>query len=379
MKIVVAPDSYKGSLSQVQAATIMKNAVYHVLPNCHVVEKPMADGGEGTLEVLLQSLDETERLPIAVTGPIGKKINTSIGVINGDTGVIEIASIAGLPMVPEILRNPYFTTTYGIGEAIRSALDHGLRKFIIGLGGSATNDGGLGMLLALGATILDQDQKRSSIYGQSIKSLSTVDLQTLDRRIDTCTFQIASDVDNPLFGPNGASAMFGPQKGANKEQVCKLDQALQYFHSKIVAMDAAFESVAYAPGAGAAGGLGYALMILGGTLLSGAELIGKQICLESAIKNADVILTGEGKSDVQTLRGKVPGYVAKLAKKHHKPVILISGSVEDEQILQERFTKTYSMMPIDLTVNQAMKQADMLLWKKTEEIIIKIVGGDRSC
>ncbi|MGM8366617.1 glycerate kinase [Virgibacillus sp. W0181] len=371
MKIVVAPDAFKGSLTQVEAAIAMERAVKEVQPSCSVIPKPMADGGEGTLDAMLTAVPSQERLPIHVTGPLGNRIKTTIGVIHHDTAVIEVATIAGLPLITEDRRDPLQMTTYGIGEAIRHALDKGLRKFIIGLGGSATNDGGFGMLLALGAKMSNRQGNLVPILGSGLLQIDTIDLSKLDQRLKACNIQVASDVENPLYGKNGASVVFGPQKGATEKQIKQLDDALKSYSSKLLDAHALSPSLADEPGAGAAGGLGFAFMAMGGTLLSGAKLVADAISLEREIADADLVITGEGKSDEQTLYGKAPGYVGELANKHNVPVILLSGTISDEDNrLKSYFTEIHSIKPKEMTLTRAMEAAEMLLWKKTKEVIL---------
>ncbi|WP_368653417.1 glycerate kinase [Ornithinibacillus sp. 4-3] len=370
MKFVLAPDSYKGTLSQMDVSQVMKQAILNRYPNSKVITKPMADGGEGTLDALLDAADQGERIPVQVTGPLGEQIDTSIGVVNEDTAVIEVAAIAGLPFVPEALRNPMETTTYGIGEAIGIVLDRGIRKFVIGLGGSATNDGGFGMLAALGVTIEASENKALSMKGKGLLDIQTIDFHTIDSRIWDCEIQIASDVDNPLYGPNGATYIFGPQKGATSEQMAKLDTAMnKYSQLAENALDLK-EALVNFPGAGAAGGLGFAFLLLQAEIISGAKLVAKTIELEKEIADADLVFTGEGKSDEQTLFGKAPGYVAELARKHGVKVYLVSGSVEDEDgKLQEYFSEIFSLVDGKISLQQALKQTNMVLLEKMKQIL----------
>src|SRR5690625_797419 len=229
MHFVVAPDSFKGTLTQVEAANIIAEAVLENYPDAKVTIKPMADGGEGTLDTLLANISNSDKLSCKVLGPLGKTIETNIGVLNGNTAVIEIATIVGLPLVPKHLLNPYHMTTYGIGETMKFALDLGYQKFVIGLGGSATNDGGLGMLLALGATIRTKNNSSVGIFGADLLDVDTVDLSTIDQRLKRTSIVIASDVDNELLGKNGATYVFGPQKGLKQSQLQEMDHAMAHF------------------------------------------------------------------------------------------------------------------------------------------------------
>lgn len=370
MKIVVAPDSFKGSLTQVEAAHIMEQGIRDVIPNSQVIKKPMADGGEGTLDALLTAAPQSERIPIEVTGPLGDQIQTSIGVINHDTAVIEVAAICGLPLVPEDQRHPYQTTTYGIGEAIKIALDRGLRKLIIGLGGSSTNDGGFGMLAALGVNFKDTQGKAVGIFGKELFHIHSIDLSQLDVRLKGTRMFIASDVDNTLCGNKGATYVFGPQKGVKDTQLQPLDQAMKRYSDLLEAAFKPEKSYVNQAGAGAAGGLGFALLHLGAEIQSGAKLVADHMGLKDAIMKADLVLTGEGKSDAQTLYGKAPGYVAKLANLYQVPVILISGIVEDpSQQLASLFSEVYELKEKNVSLERAMKEANMILLNKTKTIM----------
>lgn len=366
MKVVVAPDSYKGSLTALEVAEIMKEAILSVKPTSDVIVKPMADGGEGTLDSLLEGT-ESEEITIRCTGPLGEKIEATYGITKEQTAIIEIAKIAGLTLVPEKKRDPFHTTTYGIGEVMLDALNRNCTSFIIGLGGSATNDGGLGMLLALGMEAKDSEGKRVTMYGKDLFSIQSVDFSTIDPRLKKVKIIIASDVTNPLCGPNGASFIYGPQKGLAFARMEEMDRALDAYASVIE--KEINRSLKRKNGAGAAGGLGFALLALGGEITSGAKLIAEQIQLEDALKHAHFVLTGEGKSDTQTLSGKAPAYVATLAEKHNVPVILISGSVVDPNSqLLDTFTGCFSIINEPMTLEVSMKRARELLSNKTKQI-----------
>src|SRR5690625_3429058 len=284
----------------------------------------MADGGEGTLDFLL-STTRSEKVPITCTGPLGEKITTYYGITQFGTAIIEIANIAGLVQVPEEKRNPDETTTFGIGEVILDALDRGCQSLIIGIGGSATNDGGLGMMIALGMTAKNKAGNKLDGYGKDLLQLDKVDFTDFDPRLAEISIKVASDVDNPLCGKMGATVVYGPQKGATSEQIELYDKALDNYSDVIEAkLNNSFKQ---SQGAGAAGGLGFALLTMGAKLVSGAKLIAEEMHLEEVIEGADLVITGEGQSDEQTLFGKAPGYVATIAKSYDVPVILISGSI----------------------------------------------------
>ncbi|GEL77533.1 glycerate kinase [Tenuibacillus multivorans] len=367
MYVTVCPDSFKGSLSSKNAAKTIAKACHDVFPNAHVTQMPMADGGEGTIDALIYSTDG-KRYEKSVTGPIGQPIESYFGVHgDGGTAFIEVGNTAGLIQVPEDDRNPYHTTSYGLGEMIQHVLDEGFNQIIVGLGGSATNDGGLGMLTALGAKFYDKNGQQVDYFGKDLFNIHNVDLSMLDPRLKDISIQVASDVDNPLCGERGASAIFGPQKGATNEQVQRLDQALDNY-AALIEQETGNE-IRNVPGAGAAGGLGFALMTVGSTLTSGAELVGQTMQLEESIAKSHLIITGEGQSDEQTLFGKAPSYVAQLAQKHHKPVVLISGSVDDPDLkLLDQFTATFSIMNMPMSLTDAMDQVEQLLYEQSIQV-----------
>ncbi|EDL65614.1 glycerate kinase [Bacillus sp. SG-1] len=367
MKIIIAPDSFKGSLTALQAGTIIQTAFLTVLPNAKVDVVPMADGGEGTLDTLLFAT-KGKRFQAKVMGPLGKEAEVEYGLLGDEeTVIIEMAQVSGLPMVPEEKRNPLHTTSYGIGEVIEEAIQKGYRKFIIGLGGSATNDGGLGMLQALGVTFLDGEGKGVDPIGASVEIIERVDFSTIDRRVKDCTFQIASDVENPLCGENGATAVFGPQKGADAEMVKRLDAALSKYASLIEKhLDMEFMNH---KGAGAAGGLGFAFLAIGGEMISGSKLIAEAAGLQVKLENADFVITGEGQSDFQTLFGKVPGYVGKLAAEMNVNALLISGGLgKGYEELYQYFISCNSIVSGPMPLQQCMDNAESLLFNKAVDV-----------
>lgn len=367
MNIVIAPDSFKGSLSALDAGTAMKEGVLTEIPNANISVIPMADGGEGTLETLVYAT-KGKRIQVEATGPLGERIETEYGILgDGKTVVIETANIAGLPMVAVKDRNPMDTTTFGLGEVILKAIEDGFQSFIIGLGGSATNDGGVGMLQALGATFLDENGTTLKPIGSSLAKVKTVDFTTLNSRLKDCHFKIASDVDNPLCGPRGASYVFAPQKGATEKQVDELDRALLNYATIIEQTEQ--KQLQNVTGAGAAGGLGFAFLLLGGEIISGSEIVANATKLTEKIEEADWVFTGEGQSDYQTLYGKAPSYIAKIAKKSKKRSILISGSlgVGYEQ-LYEYFLSCHSITTGPMTLDECMQNAKQLLFHKTRDV-----------
>jgi glycerate kinase len=367
MKIVLAPDAFKGSLTAIEAANTMKKAIHDSFPDWKPETIPMADGGEGTLDALLNATGG-KRISIRCRGPLGNCISTSYGIIEEKTAAIECAKIIGLTLVEKEKRNPDITTSFGIGEVIMDALARGCTRFIVGLGGSATNDGGLGMLQALGMHAYNQDGKKIGPYGRDLLNLSAVDVSKLDKRLENVSIHVACDVTNPLCGSQGASAVFGPQKGATKEQVLAYDKALEKYSDGIESeIGRDFREV---PGAGAAGGLGFALLALGAKLTSGAKLIAEAARLKEVLKDADLVITGEGQSDEQTLYGKAPGYVAELATELNVPAVLLSGAVTgDRDLLREKFAGCFSIITKPLSLEEAMDNAENLLYEQTREVI----------
>ncbi|GMB07932.1 glycerate kinase [Thermolongibacillus altinsuensis] len=366
MNIVLAPDSFKGSLSSAAVCDIIKRAFAAEYEEANVVSVPMADGGEGTLEAIVTATNGTT-VTVEAKGPLFEKRQTVYGVVNGDTVIVETASIAGLTLVPNEKRNPLCTTTYGMGEVIRAALDAGYRRFLVALGGSATNDGGFGLLSALGVTFTNEKGERLPPFAASLADIAHVDFATIDARVYESTFLVASDVTNPLCGKNGASFVFGPQKGANAEQVRFLDNALSNYAAKIEAhLRQAYQ---HEKGAGAAGGLGFAFLTLGGKIVSGAELVAQTVRLEEKIKDAHFVMTGEGRSDEQTLYGKVPLYVATLARKHGAKPILLSGSLgAGFERLYDYFISCDAIATGPMTVDECMERAEELLYIKARNV-----------
>ena len=333
MKVLIAIDSLKGSLSSVEAGNAIKEGVLKACPDAEVVVKPLADGGEGTIEALVEGMKGT-KYEIEVQGPLGAKVLASYGIIEGDnssqkTAIIEMAQAAGITLISAEDRNPLYTTTYGVGEILKDAIHRGCRNFIVGIGGSATNDAGIGMMQALGYKFYDAEDNLLGLGGQILDKIHRIDETEALKELSECGFKIACDVDNPLYGKNGASYIYGPQKGATEEIVKILDNGLINL-SKVV-KNKYGRSDENTPGAGAAGGLGYGFLIfLDGKLESGIDIILKEIGLEEEVKNADVVITGEGRLDGQTTRGKAPVGVAKVAKKYSKKVIALAGSLSND-------------------------------------------------
>lgn len=321
MKVVIASDSFKGSATSLEVASAIERGILKADSSVEISKFPVSDGGEGLLEVI-ESLEGYKRITLKVKDPLFNEIEASY-VRNEETAFIEMAAASGLPLVPDSKRNPLNTTTFGTGELIKDALDSGVYNLVIGIGGSATNDGGIGMLTALGATFYDNEENEVSPIGKSLDIIESYDFSNFHKSINNVKVSVACDVDNPLCGVNGASYIYGPQKGADKDMVQFLDNSLNKF-SKLVNK----EDEALAPGSGAAGGLGFALKsFLNAELKSGIELVLSAIGFEEAVSKADLVLTGEGKIDGQSKRGKVPVGVAKIAKKFNVPVIAIAGDI----------------------------------------------------
>lgn len=331
MKVVVAIDSLKGSLSSMQAGHVIKKAILKVRPSAEVIVKPLADGGEGTTAALTEGFGgEMEFL--SVTGPLGSPVTACYGYLaETRTAIMEMASASGITLIPASDRNPLLATTRGTGEMILHALEQGCRNFIIGIGGSATNDGGIGMLKALGFEFLDKDGHPVGEGAQALSKIAVINAQNVHSELSHCTFKIACDVTNPLCGPSGATYVFGPQKGVTDDIRDAIDQAMAQYAS--VTEHFFHTSYQNSKGAGAAGGMGFAFQsYLHAQLVPGIELILDAIQLEQALIDADIVVTGEGRLDLQTAMGKAPIGVARLAKKHGAKVIAFAGSVTPEAI-----------------------------------------------
>ncbi|WP_313628170.1 glycerate kinase [Kosakonia sp.] len=326
MKIVIAPDSYKESLSALDVATAIESGFREIFPTAEYVKIPVADGGEGTVEAMVAATDG-RIVKVAVKGPLGEQAEGFYG-ISGDeqSAFIEMAAASGLEMVPPAKRDPLITTSWGTGELIRHALDAGVKHIIIGIGGSATNDGGAGMVQALGAKLLDENGQQIALGGAALETLARIDTAQLDKRLAECRIEVACDVTNPLTGKEGASAVFGPQKGATSKMIDRLDKALGHY-ARIIARDLDLD-VLHLAGGGAAGGMGAALYAFcGAELRQGIEIVTDALALDEYVIGADLVITGEGRIDSQTVHGKVPVGVAKVAKRHNIPVIGIAGSL----------------------------------------------------
>lgn len=377
-RIIVAPDSFKESLGSAEVAGQIAAGIRRVCPEAEIVEVPMSDGGEGLLRAIVAAgggricFEE-------VTGPLGEPVRAAYGLLGGgEAAVIEMAEASGLGLVPPDLRNPVTTTTFGTGELVRAALDGGCRRLAVGIGGSATNDGGAGMAQALGVRLLDARGEDIAYGAAGLLNLDRIDMSGLDRRIAETEILVACDVDNPLCGPDGAAYVYGPQKGGTPEMLPLLDRALDRL-AGIVLRDLGVE-IRGLPGAGAAGGLGGGLAaFLGGKLIRGADLVFEMLKFEDLLAGgADLVVTGEGEINGQSIYGKVPVAVARLAKKYNLPVLAIVGSIGPgaEKVMEEGIDAIMSIMPRPMSLEEALRQAPGLVADAAERAFrIMRLGG----
>lgn len=380
MKIVIAPDSFKESLSALEVATHIRTGFSEVYPDADYVLLPVADGGEGTVEAMVAATGGAV-VQLAVTGPLGDPVDAFFGLTgDGKTAIIEMAAASGLMLVPPEARDPLITTTFGVGELIGAALDRGANHFIVGIGGSATNDGGAGMLQALGVRLLDADGKPLGPGGGELARLMTIDVSGLDARLAGCRVEVACDVDNPLIGPRGASAVFGPQKGATPDKVALLDANLGHYAAVIKA--ALSVDVAQLPGAGAAGGLGAGFKaFLDADLKPGSEIVTTAVGLDAVLADADLVITGEGRIDGQTIHGKTPIGVASVAKRHGKPVIGIAGCLgaEADAVFSHGIDAVFSVLSRSCSLTEAFAEAgdNLRVTARNVAATLKIAGFGR--
>lgn len=363
MRIVIAPDSFKGSLSATAVAEALADGIAAVWPDADIVQQPVADGGEGTVDALVTAT-AGRFIVTEVTGPLGEPVLARWGILgDGTTAVIEVAAASGIVLVPPKQRNPLHTTSRGTGELMRAALDAGCERIIVGLGGSATNDGGAGLAQALGARLLDEAGDDLPPGGAALARLAHVDVGGLDRRLAGVEVIAATDVTNPLLGPTGASAVFGPQKGASPDDVQLLEAALTRY-ADILAQQVGRGDVRDAPGAGAAGGIGAGMLAFcGATLRSGADVVLEAVGLEELVRKADLVITGEGKLDGQTAYGKAPLAVARVAKRYDKPVIVVAGMLGAgvEKLYDMGIDAAVSIAPGPIHIQASRKHAPRLL------------------
>jgi len=379
MKIILAPDSYKGSLSSLEVCQAMEVGIREVLPDAEVIQIPMADGGEGTV-VAVVAATRGEMVEIPVYDPLGRKIQASFGLV-GDhvTAIIEMAAASGLPLLSKEEQNPLLTSTYGTGELIRGALDRKVKQIILGIGGSATNDGGKGMAEALGVRFLDGQGMELAPGGGSLILLEEIDLAGLDPRLAEVEFQVACDVTNPLTGPNGAAFVYAPQKGANLSMVLQLDQGLANF-ARVIKAQFGIE-INDLPGAGAAGGLGGGLVaFLGAKLISGIELVMTATNFREYLADATLVFTGEGRIDAQSAYGKTISGIGKAALANNVPVIAIAGSLDQgyEAVYQVGISGVSAIISKPMNLKEAIANANQLIAAATNQSLRLFLAGKNS-
>ncbi|PHN79123.1 glycerate kinase [Pseudomonas syringae] len=369
MKIVIAPDSFKDSLSAQAVADAIASGLAEVWPHAELIKCPMADGGEGTIEALLAACNG-EVMSASVSGPLGAPFNAQWGwLAESRTAIIEMAMASGLQLLTLAQRDACVTSTEGTGQLISAALDAGARRVILAIGGSATNDGGSGMLSALGARFLDADDQTLAPGGLALADLARIDLSGFDPRLSDVCVEIAADVDNPLCGPNGASSIFGPQKGASPEQVMALDAALGCFAdhtAQVLGQD-----LRDSPGSGAAGGMGFAAKAyLKASFRAGVEVVADLTGLEHALIGADLVITGEGRFDAQTLRGKTPLGVARVARRRQVPVIVLAGTLGEgyEQLYAQGIGAAFALVSGPMSLEQACRDTRRLLHERARDV-----------
>ena len=377
MRIVVAPNAFKGSLSALAAAKAIGDGIRLADPDADLILVPIADGGDGTVDALVAGADGQHRV-LRVRGPLTDPVDADYGVIDGGkTAVIEMAKAAGLALVPQDKRDPRVTTTYGVGELLQQAYEGGARHFIVGIGGSATNDGGAGMAQALGYHLLDAQGHELPPGGLALQNLARIHVGGVHANWNDAQVDVACDVTNPLTGPSGASAVYGPQKGATPEVVAELDAALKHF-AQIIRRDLGVD-VESLPGAGAAGGLGAGLVAFtGARLRPGAEMVMEALKLDDRIKGADLVITGEGRLDSQTARfGKGPAAVARHARKAGIPVVALAGGIADEAELALLFDGLEATVVEPCTLEDAIAQAEPLLLRAANRVMRLLLAGRR--
>jgi glycerate kinase len=377
LRIVVAPNAFKGSLSALQAAQAIAEGIKAAIPDVDLVLVPIADGGDGTVDALVAAT-QGERRMLRVRGPLGDPVDADYGIIeSGSTAVIEMAKAAGLALVPPAKRDPQITTTYGVGELLQRAYDDGARHFIVGIGGSATNDGGAGMAQALGYHLLDIEGHELPPGGLALKRLARIHVGGVHANWKETEVEVACDVTNPLTGPSGASAVYGPQKGATPAMVAELDAALKHF-AEIIRRDLGVD-VEQLPGAGAAGGLGAGLVAFtGARLRPGAEMVMEALRLDERLAGAQLVITGEGRLDSQTARfGKGPAAVARHARQAGIPVVAIGGSVADETELRLLFDGLEATVVEPCSLEEAIGRARPLLVAASTRLMRLLLAGRR--
>ncbi len=373
LKIVVACDKYKGSLSALEVCNTIAETIKEVDSRIDVVTVPVADGGEGTVNTLVES-QNGKLVKVEVKGPLGEPVEASFGIIKGNIAVIEMAAASGVWLVPKDKRNPKETTTYGTGQLIEKALDMGCKKIIIGIGGSATTDAGMGMAQALGIKFYGKGNKELGLGGKQMKEVKKIDTKNIHPRVGEVEFDVACDVDNPLWGKRGAAYVYSPQKGADQKMVEELDRGLRNI-AKVIKKDLG-KDIGNIKGAGAAGGLGAGLAaFLEAELRPGVDIVIEAVSLEKKIKDCNLVISGEGSMDKQTYYGKSAYGVAKVASKYDIPVITINGSVfgqrtEIEKKYSKLFSGNFSIINRPMSLDEAIKNSRQLLKNASRELII---------
>lgn len=375
MNIVIAIDSLKGSLTSMEAGYAIAEGVKKANPADNVTVRPLADGGEGTVEALVSGMNGTMRT-VMVTGPLGEPVECSYGIIeHSKTAIIEMSGAAGITLVPEQKRNPLHTTTYGVGEVIKDAISKGCRRFIVGIGGSATNDGGVGMLQALGFDFLNAAGEQVPFGAKGLSELESILDENVMKELKECEFHVACDVTNTICGDHGCSAVFGPQKGATPSMIMQMDKWLAWYTS--LAREKYPNANSKLAGTGAAGGMGFAFLTFTNAILeSGIKLILEETKLEDYIKEADIIVTGEGRLDGQTAMGKAPVGVARLAKKYNKIVIALAGSVTEEasECNNQGIDAFFPILRSIVTLKEAMEPENAKLnLENTAEQVFRLI------
>ncbi len=373
-RIVIAPDSFKGSLTAVQAADIMAEAAAEVFGG-EIQKLPMADGGEGTVEAVVAALGGTF-CEVPVRGPLGRPVTARYGILPDGTAVMEMAAASGILLLAQRELNPLLASTYGTGEMLAAALNRGCRHIILGIGGSATNDGGAGMAEALGVRFVDAAGKPLSMCGGTLAQVAAIDCTGLHPALAETVVEAACDVTNPLCGPQGASYVFGPQKGADEETAADLDRALAHYAALVE--HATGTAVLSLPGGGAAGGLGAGLVAFcGAKLRPGFDLIAEAVGLEAHIRDAALVLTGEGCTDAQTAFGKLPSGVGRLAKRHGRPCVVVSGAVRGDvsSLYDTGVTAVFSCVTVPQSLEEALAHAAQNLHRATRNVVRLYMGG----
>lgn len=372
--IVLAPDSFKESMTAKEACEAMERGIKKVNDNINCIHVPMADGGEGTMQSLVDATGG-KIYSLNVIGPLGNEVKAMYGILgDGETGILEMASASGIHLVPAEKRNPLVTTTFGTGQLIKACLEHGVKKLLIGIGGSATNDGGIGVIQALGGKLLDKEGKELGFGGGELGKLANIDLTNFDARLKDVEIEVACDVNNPLCGERGASNVFGPQKGATPEMISILDLNLNHYASVI--KEQMNKDVLDIPGSGAAGGLGAGLMaFLNGKLKKGIDMVIEYSGLEEKVKCADMVWTGEGSIDFQTQYGKTPLGVAAIAKNYNKPVIALAGKIGEgiDVLYSKGIDSIFGIMKGVTTIEEALEKGQENV-ERTAENIIRMIN-----